>query len=103
MYPHGAPAGVPRGEESEEGGDGYPCEEGPPTFFDVKFGSRHPKASAWISLGHSRWSFGALFVRLGMLWWRWVLSSRFLLIFGGLREVPGWSLCSYNIVNYGVC
>ena len=94
MYPHGAPAGVSRGEESEEGGDGYILVEGLPSLFDIKIGPRRPTSSPWLSLGHSRWFFGALLLRLGMLWWRWVLSSRFLLIFGGLREVPGWSLCS---------
>ena len=57
------------------------------------FGSpNYPKVSkiiSVVSLGLSRWAFGALLLRFGMLWWRWVLSSRFLLIFGGLREVPG--------------
>ena len=107
MCPHGAPAGVSRGEESEEGGDGYIFgerpKEGPPFLFVIKFGPRHPQFSPWLSLGHFRWFFGALLLRLGMLWWRWVLSSRFLLIFGGLREVPGWSLCSSNILNNEVC
>ena len=77
--------------------------EGPPSLFDTKISPRRPKSSPWLPLGHSQWSFGALFVRLGMLWWRWVLSSRFLLIFGGLLEVPGWSLCSSNIINNEVC
>ena len=89
-----APAGVSRGEESEEGGDGYIFGGGPPALFDIKIGPRRPKSSPWISLGHSPWFFGALFVRLGMLLCWWVLSSRFVLIFGGLREVPGWSVCS---------
>ena len=63
----GSTRGGSRGEESEEGGKGYLLEEGPPTLFDIKIGPRHPKFSPWISLGYSRWSFGALFVRLGML------------------------------------
>ena len=91
---HSCSRRVSRGEESEEGGVGSILPEGPPALFDTKIGPRRPKSSPWLPLGHSQWSFGALFVRLGMLWWRWVLSSRFLLIFGGLREVPGWSLCS---------
>ena len=60
-----------------------------PFLFLIKFGPRRPKSSPWTSLGHSRWFFAALLLRLGMLWWSWVLSSRFLLILGRLRGCPG--------------
>ena len=68
--------------------------------------TNYPKVSkiiSVVSLGLSRWAFGALWLRFGMLWWSRVLSSWFLLTFGGLREVPGWYLCSSNIVNDEVC
>ena len=54
--------------------------------------TNYPKVSkiiSVVSLGLSRWAFGALLLRFGMLWWRWVLSSRVLVILGRLRGVPG--------------
>ena len=68
--------------------------------------TNYPKVSkiiSVVSLGLSRSAFGALLLRFGMLWWSRVLSSWFLLTFGGLRGVPGCSFCSSYIINNEVC